>query len=391
MEGELSIKELVLDHISLESDSEVILQNINISINRGGSLSLLGPSGCGKTTLLRIIAGLERPDSGKILFRGKEIVDLAPHRRNFGMMFQDYALFPHRNVYENISFGLEMKKVAKKDIASRVDEMLELVNLQREAKRDIRELSGGERQRVALARTLAPSPDLIMLDEPLGALDRRLRERLLSDLCIILKRTGITTIWVTHDQSEAFAASDLVCVMNSGRVEQIASPENLYHNPVNRTVADFLGFQNIIDGEIAGAGDGQLLIMPDAATVISENSAFSLQDSNLDFYPPLTGATEDESAEMQDLTSLMDSQLCVPPNLHIKESDIISGIVTETFFQGAIRRVSIKASVEKIIKSSMPEHTLFFDIQGQTPIPEVGEPIFLRINPAGIKILNRSS
>jgi len=354
MQNTLLIQELVVSHIFFRENSEEILQDINVSLHRGKSLSLLGPSGCGKTTLLRIIAGLEKPYSGEILFRGKEMRGVAPHLRNFGMMFQDFALFPHRNVSENISFGLEMKRVPRKEISSRVSEMLELVNLEKQATRDISELSGGERQRVALARTLAPSPDLIMLDEPLGALDRRLRERLLSDLCTILRKSRLTTIWVTHDQSEAFAASDLVCVMNSGKVEQIDSPENLYHNPVNRTVADFLGFQNIMDGKKIGEKVEMILIMPDAATLISED-----------------GSSLSHVEEFSD-----------------GSSDIIAGIVMDSSFQGAIRRISIKTSMQNIFRGAGSEQTLFFDIQGQTPIPEVGSPIFLKINPSGIKILN---
>ncbi|MBF0379072.1 MAG: ABC transporter ATP-binding protein [Desulfamplus sp.] len=260
--------ELDIKNICFKQGADNILLNINISIKKGQLLSILGPSGCGKTTLLRIIAGFEKPYSGEILFREKNMSNLPTHKRNFGMMFQDFALFPHKNVFQNISFGLEMKKLPKKEIALRVQEMLELVNLEQYGKRDIRELSGGERQRVALARTLAPSPDLIMLDEPLGALDRQLRERLLSDLCFILNRTRekrtkrkiakteeiksriseknevnkpITTIWVTHDHNEAFAVSDIVCVMGSGKVEQIDSIENLRNSPANKVVADFLG------------------------------------------------------------------------------------------------------------------------------------------------------
>ncbi|MBF0572199.1 MAG: ABC transporter ATP-binding protein [Desulfamplus sp.] len=266
--NELVIKNLCVKDRELSADAaykgefEYILKDINISINRGDSLSILGPSGCGKTTLLRTIAGLQNPYSGEIFFRQKNMADVPTHKRNFGMMFQDFALFPHKNVFQNISFGLEMKKLSKKEIALRVQEMLELVNLEQYGKRDIRELSGGERQRVALARTLAPSPDLIMLDEPLGALDKQLRERLLDDLRFILNRSiskiaktekiksnlnqievnnAITTIWVTHDHNEAFAVSDIVCVMSSGKVEQIDSTENLRNRPANRVVADFLG------------------------------------------------------------------------------------------------------------------------------------------------------
>ncbi|MBF0260007.1 MAG: ATP-binding cassette domain-containing protein, partial [Desulfamplus sp.] len=336
----------------------------------------------------------------------------------------------------------------------RVSEMLELVNLEQYAKRDIKELSGGERQRVALARTLAPSPHLIMLDEPLGALDRRLRERLLADLSMILNKTAITTIWVTHDHNEAFSVADLVCVMSNGVIQQIGSPEDVYHKPVNITVADFLGFQNIIDlGDIpesmgvpenmdvsesmntlegmhtlesmsmSCAAGYKILIMPDSASVISEDVACEIEEKR---------------------TSLEKSGL--------GGDTVISGIIKNIFFQGSVRKISITTYMNKVLKQwksnnfFLPNQnnghdlmgttkneslmitdsskdfdiklsrntcwikkfgkeeqkqeerqeereeqqcTLFFDIPGHAPIPEIGKQIFLKIDRSGIKIFNQ--
>ena len=223
---------------------------MNLDVEEGHILCLLGPSGCGKTTLLRIIAGLETSDTGTVFFDGKNMEHVEPHRRNFGMMFQEFALFPHKDVLGNIIFGLTLQKKSRNEITQRTDEMLDLVGLTGYARRNVSELSGGERQRVALARSLAPQPRLLLLDEPLGALDRALRERLLLDVRNILKKVGVTTIFVTHDQTEAFAIADIVAVMNKGRIEQIDAPEKLYARPANVTVARFLGFHNLVKGRI---------------------------------------------------------------------------------------------------------------------------------------------
>lgn len=212
-------------------------------------MCLLGPSGCGKTTLLRVIAGLETPDSGAVLFEDREINDVPPHQRGFGLMFQEFALFPHKNVGQNIAFGLQHWPHAQERQA-RVKEMLALVGLTGFAGRDVNSLSGGERQRVALARSLAPGPRLLMLDEPLGALDRALRERLMLEIRQILKGLGLTAIYVTHDQTEAFAVADRVAVMNRGRIEQDASPETVYYQPATPFVAQFLGFTNLLPGQV---------------------------------------------------------------------------------------------------------------------------------------------
>ncbi|MBC8505071.1 MAG: ABC transporter ATP-binding protein [Anaerolineales bacterium] len=228
------------------------LRGIAFDVAKGEIVALLGPSGCGKSTLLGIIAGLEEPDSGSVIWEGGNLAGTPPYKRGFGLMFQDYALFPHKNVRENITFGLRMARWEQDEINQRVAEVLDLVGLPQFGSRDIATLSGGEQQRVALARSLAPRPHLLMLDEPLGSLDRALRERLLSELREILQKTQQTAIYVTHDQEEAFSLSDKVVVMNQGRAAQIDSPNAIYRKPVNAFVAGFLGMNNIFEGHIAG-------------------------------------------------------------------------------------------------------------------------------------------
>jgi ABC-type Fe3+/spermidine/putrescine transport system ATPase subunit len=223
------------------------MDNVSLTVEEGDIVCLLGPSGCGKTTLLRLIAGLEPIDNGQILLRGQDLTRVPAHRRDFGFMFQEYALFPHQDVFGNIAFGLRMRRVSREMVNRRVSEILELVGLAGYEERDVNQLSGGERQRVALARSLAVEPDLLMLDEPLGSLDRTMRERLLVELPAILRRAGVTTITVTHDQEEAFALADRLAIMRAGHILQTGPPEAVYRRPSGSWVARFLGLQNLID------------------------------------------------------------------------------------------------------------------------------------------------
>ena len=233
-------------------ESKPILKDISFSVGAGETVCLLGASGSGKSTLLRIIAGLESPDSGFILFNGLDLANTAPHLRDFGLVFQDYALFPHLNVYDNIAFGLRMRRVDQEQIFQRVVNALELVNLSGFENRQVTDLSGGEQQRVALARALAPRPRLLMFDEPLGALDRTLREDLLNELRSILQQTNIPAIYVTHDQEEAFTIADRVLILHNGEIVRVGAPAEVWAMPESAFVAQFLGLGNVIDGEVSG-------------------------------------------------------------------------------------------------------------------------------------------
>ncbi len=228
----------------------MVLDDITLTVGRGEFVSLLGPSGCGKTTLLRILAGLLAPDQGRVLLGGQDLAGLAPHRRNVGVVFQNYALFPHLTVAENVAFGLRARRRPKDSIAPRVDELLALVQLGHLAGRSVAQLSGGQQQRVAIARALAVSPDLVLLDEPLSALDRKLRETMQVELRSLLRQLGMTAIFVTHDQEEALALSDRIAVMNAGLIEQLATPQVIYDRPTTPFVLDFVGQATVLHGEV---------------------------------------------------------------------------------------------------------------------------------------------
>ncbi len=237
-----------LKNIAKSFDGEPVLKGINLDIHDKEFVTLLGPSGCGKTTTLRIIGGFESPDSGDVFFDGKLINDVPPYKRNVNTVFQRYALFPHLNVFENIAFGLRLKKKSDKEIAEKVKEMLKLVNLKGFERRSVTTLSGGQQQRVAIARALVNDPEILLLDEPLGALDLKLRKDMQNELKNIQVKTGITFIYVTHDQEEALSMSDTVVVMNDGEILQIGTPQDIYNEPVNAFVADFIGESNLIFG-----------------------------------------------------------------------------------------------------------------------------------------------
>lgn len=253
---------LSVDRVSKAFGTRRVLREVSLTVADGEIACLLGPSGCGKTTLLRIVAGLEQADAGAVSYAGRDLTGVAVHQRGFGLMFQDFALFPHRSVADNIAFGLRMQGAAPDRIRQRVEEMLALVNLRGFGPRRVHELSGGEQQRVALARSLAPQPQLLMLDEPLGSLDRTLRADLLSELRTILKRVGLTTLYVTHDQQEAFAIADQILIMRDGQIVQRGAPAAVYQQPANRGVAQFLGLNNLIAGRWA-IGPGGAVVETD--------------------------------------------------------------------------------------------------------------------------------
>ncbi len=241
---------LKIDGITRRFDEVIAVNNIDLDIDKGEIFALLGSSGCGKSTLLRMLAGFETPSSGRIFLEGEDITDLPPYERPINMMFQSYALFPHLTVYDNIAFGLRRDRMPKDQVAQRVAEMLELVQLKPYAKRKPHQLSGGQQQRVALARSLAKRPRLLLLDEPLAALDKKLRERTQLELVNILRKVGVTCVMVTHDQEEAMTMADRIAVMREGRFLQLGTPIEIYEHPQTRFVADFIGNVNMFQGQL---------------------------------------------------------------------------------------------------------------------------------------------
>ncbi len=244
----MSEKLINLENIHKDYGGKVVLDNINLYVRDKEFVTLLGPSGCGKTTTLRIIGGFETPSAGVVYFDGKKINDLPPHKRPVNTVFQRYALFTHMNVYDNIAFGLRIAKVSENVIKDRVTNMLKLINLPDYAKREVSSLSGGEQQRIAIARALVNHPRVLLLDEPLGALDLKLRKEMQRELKSIQQQVGITFVYVTHDQEEALTMSDTIVVMNKGKIQQIGTPVDIYDEPKNAFVADFIGESNILDG-----------------------------------------------------------------------------------------------------------------------------------------------
>lgn len=341
---------LEVKNIKKSFDGVETLRGVGFGLDAGGILSLLGPSGCGKTTLLRIIAGLEFADSGRVLFNAKDISGVPPHKRRFGMMFQEFALFPHKNVFENVSFGLEMQRLSQDQINDRANSVLELVGLKEFSTRKVGELSGGERQRVALARSLAPQPDLLMLDEPLGALDRALRERLMVDIRGILKKLGVTAVFVTHDQAEAFAVADLIAVMHDGRIEQINRPEELFRAPATPQAAKFLGFRNIFKG----------LVLHDGLHF--DNNVFPLPKSG------------EVGVEQQFVIKPDFSRLINRDEKPAENEFVLNGTVTERLFQGRNYHIGIATGAAR----------MHFNIPNWPEPPRTGEPISLAVHDSSI-------
>ena len=316
---------LEVRHLTKYYDNERFPDDISFIVGEGEIVCLLGPSGCGKTTLLRIIAGLETADAGQVLFAGRDIRDVPVHRRNFGLMFQDYALFPHKNVFENVAFGLRMMRLSRTEIEVRVREMLELVGMSGFEQRDVNLLSGGEQQRVALARSLAPRPRLLMLDEPLGSLDRTLRERLMNELRTILKSVGVTALYVTHDQEEAFALADRVVIMNHGRKVQEGTPQDVYQHPATEFVARFLGLTNLLPGKVVGVDEGHVEVETEIGRL--EVRGWKLGVGSWELGVEATVLIRPEAASLIE---------CPPASEHI------TGTLVECSFRGGYYRLVIR-------------------------------------------------
>jgi len=339
-----------------------VLCKVSFHAGEGEIVCLLGPSGCGKTTMLRIVAGLETADAGTITLDGQSLVGVPVHRRGFGLMFQDFALFPHKDVAANVAFGLRMQQLPSGQVQARVADMLDLVGLTGYERRRVYELSGGEQQRVALARSLAPGPRLLMLDEPLGSLDRALREELLNELRAILKRVGVTTLYVTHDQQEAFAIADQVLIMERGQIVQQGTPQQVYHRPASPWVARFLGLTNLLPGRVAAAEPGR-------AAVDTALGRLAL-------------ATEGPRAAGQAVTVLIRPEAArlageCPPGDRLA----VEGRVGETSFRGGHIRLVVRTGVA-------PEVELAFELVGGTAdLPKPGEAIRLVLQPEAISLL----
>ena len=344
------------------TEGEAVLDNISLEISKGEFITLLGSSGCGKTTTLRIIAGLEQPDAGSVWLDGREVTGLEPNQRDVNTVFQNYALFPHMNVAENIGYGLKLKKVPKSEIRKKVSQMLELVQLEGYEKRKPSELSGGQKQRVAIARALVNNPKVLLLDEPLGALDLQLRRAMQIELKHLQKKLGITFIYITHDQEEAINMSDRIAVMRDGRIEQIGTPDEIYNHPKTSYVATFVGNANIMHG-VAESIQGQNAIVKignDRVNVKLETSQQNTEDTGVKQYlsagEKVTLAVRSENILLQEAAvigvtgtdyrdavdiSVADGSL----DAHNKNS--ISGLqatVTEKNFAGGQLRVTLKLS-----------------------------------------------
>ncbi len=289
---------LELKDISVSFDGETILDKLNLSIKDGEFVTFLGASGCGKTTTLRVIAGFISPDSGDVFFDGKRINDLPPYKRQVNTIFQRYALFPHLNVYENVAFGLRVSHTPDKEVRQRVAEMLKMVNLTGYEKRKVDKLSGGQQQRVAIARALVNNPRVLLLDEPLAALDYKLRKDMQNELRRIQRQTGITFIFVTHDQEEALSMSDTVVVMNEGKIQQVGSPTDIYNEPKNAFVADFIGESNIVDGvmlaDYSVKLDGRTFECLDKGFLKNEPVDVVIRPEDVDIVPVEKGMLEGE-------------------------------------------------------------------------------------------------
>ncbi len=355
--GRSTKSELQLQDIHKRFGDTLALQGVSFFVSDQEIVGLLGPSGCGKSTVLSVIAGLESPDRGVVKWNGKSLEDIPTHKRGFGLMFQDFALFPHQDTYNNIAFGLRMQGISQEGIRERVEDVLSLVGLPGIGRRDVSTLSGGEAQRVALARALAPNPRLLMLDEPLGALDRNLRERLMVDLREILRQCRQTAIYVTHDQEEAFTVADRIILMNAGQVAQVGRPVDIYRHPKTEFVARFLGLDNLMPGQIVRTGDNLGVETSIGIFYLNLNEVEKDLDQN-------------ESIKV----------LLRPDSVHLDG-------IGESRVKGVIKNISFRGKNNRAL-IQIGELLFGFDFPAYIDLPEVGMALELSFNPqAAIQIL----
>jgi putrescine transport system ATP-binding protein len=318
------------------------VDRLSLDIRAGEFFALLGPSGCGKTTLLRMLAGFETPDEGRILLDGKDIALVLPHQRPVNMMFQSYALFPHLSVRDNIAFGLKRAGMARTEIASRVAEMVALVKLEGLERRKPDQLSGGQKQRVALARSLARRPRLLLLDEPLAALDKKLRESTQIELVELQRRLGMTFVIVTHDQEEAMTVADRIGVMDAGRLEQVATPRQLYEEPASRWVAEFVGDVNIFEGQIESRDSGRLMIATsDAGTVVVAEPRQPMTK------PGVCVAIRPEKVKLSRRGPASDGAAAT------HAINRLEGVVTDVSYLGGVTSYKVKLDTGAVVRSSI--------------------------------------
>ena len=330
-------KLIQFQNIIKEFDGQLVLKGINLDIYENEFVTLLGPSGCGKTTLLRILGGFLEPNDGRVVFDDEDITNVPPYKRDLNTVFQKYALFPHMNVYDNIAFGLRIKKEPEDIIAQKVARMLKLVNLEEYGKRGVNEMSGGQQQRVAIARALVNEPKVLLLDEPLGALDLKLRKEMQHELKKIQREVGITFIYVTHDQEEALTMSDKIVVMKAGEIQQIGTPMDIYNEPVNRYVANFIGESNIVDG-----------IMVEDHKVIFEDKTFECVDAGFSKNQPIDVVIRPEDLEI------------VGPR-----SGNLKGIVKSVLFKGVHYEtiVETKSGTSITVKMTVSEDKPVYNVE----------------------------
>ena len=351
------MSQLTTTNLTKSFNDDKVVNSVSFSVEKGEIICLLGPSGCGKTTLLRLIAGLEQFDSGEIIFEDNDLSKIPPSKRNFGLMFQNLALFPHMNVFDNIAFGLKMKNVSNQEIHSHVSNLLSIVGLEVYSKRDIYELSGGQQQRVALARAIAPSPTLLMLDEPLGSLDSNLRNSLQIQIRDIVKKIGVTSIYVTHDRDEAISIADKIVLMDNGKIIQIGTPNQVFESPINIFAAEFLGHQNIISGRFQSDSKKISFDCEFGQVILSDKTTSEFKTNTIII----------DTRGISLLTEKEVEHVKSTPNLYLCK-------IIEKSFKGREHEFKIQIKSQILVASMQPNYW------GETSALEVGQTAYAKIN-----------